>query len=85
MRPSNKNENIGESSRSTEFIPDFVSTEIPLPVGAKSPSRAPNAAGRKPWISELLSNDGQPATYPLLAVRARNGRVAEQSGRKVQP
>jgi hypothetical protein len=29
--------------------------------------------------SELFPNDGQPAPYPSLAVRARNGRVADYS------
>jgi hypothetical protein len=46
MKPSNKNENIGESSRRTEFIPDFVSTEISLPVDDKSLSRAVGALGK---------------------------------------
>jgi hypothetical protein len=31
------------------------------------------------FVSALLLVDGQPAPYPSLAVRARNGRVADDT------
>jgi hypothetical protein len=47
--------------------------------GDKSPRHSSTGTGGETQASELRANHGQPAPYPSLAVRARNGRVADNT------